>query len=117
MSRTIRRTKALKHYSRFEKDYTHKPLEEWLDVAPAPNYRSNGMPVRPLEGDEYFRRWWHYHSDSGCHEFGFEDAYERPFREEEGCFRARNKNEIRKWLKDHDYEIIEKPHKFMWDYY
>jgi hypothetical protein len=117
MSRTIRRTKARKHYSRFAKDYTHKQVEEWLDVKPTNTWQSNGMPIRPLEGKEYINRLWHYHSDAGCHEFGFEDAFEKPYQEDEGSFRARNKNELRKWLKDHEYEIIEKPPKLLWDYY
>lgn len=116
MSRTIRRTKAKKHHSRFAKDYTHRPLEEWLDVCPAPNYRPNGIPIRPIEGKEYQTRYWHYHSDCGCHEFGFEDAFEYPFREGERSFRSRNNHEIRKWMNNPEYEIIEQGHKMLWDY-
>ena len=91
MSRTIRRTKALKHYSRFEDQYAE--------------YRQGEKPNTN----------WRYFTDNGIDSFAFENAFHYPWREDEGCYRIRIKNEIKKWLEDREYEIIDQPHKLMWD--
>jgi len=118
MSRTIRRTKAKKYRSRFEKEYTYYIPEEW-------DNRSIGnrgirwvkdFPLLPLEGKEFEKAYWKYHSDSGCKDFSFENAFEYPMREDERAKRSRYKREISRWLKDEDYEIQFQKSKQIWDY-
>ena len=117
MSRTIRRTKAKKTRSRFEKDYTHKRLDEWLDVLCGYQYRSNGVPFRPLEGKEFEIAYWKYHSDNGFAEFGFENAFERPNCGTNREQRAAYKVELNRWIQNPDHEVIFQRPKEIWDYY
>jgi hypothetical protein len=117
VSRTIRRTKRNKLRSRSEKTYTHVRLTEYLDLQGESNrWYNHGFPLVPLEGKEFQKTYWKFHSDCGCPEFGFENAFEYPWVESSKEARARYKREIVKWLKDEDYEIIFTKPPHIWDY-
>lgn len=116
MSRTIRRTKTKKPYSRLERNYTHKPLPEWLDVEDTSSYRPGGVPVRKLEGAEFLKVYWKFHTDNGCREFGFENCFERPQRRSSSEVRGHFKRELEKWKKDDEYEVILQAPKGFWEY-
>lgn len=115
MSRTIRRTKTNKQYSRFEKDYTHHHLEEWGDMVQTGwrnDYRA--FPFVPKPEPEYTRAKWRFHSDCGLNIFRFEKCFNRPWRM--SSLRLQSKYELIKWLKDPDYEIQISRIKLVWDY-
>lgn len=116
MSRTFRRQRSKKRNSRFERDYTsHKP-EVWCGKPLLKYSNNNWFPTIPLEGKDFNRAYWKYHSDCGHSVFGWEKAYETPMLEPENERRRRYSREITKWLKDNSYEIIWQKSKQVWDY-
>jgi len=118
VSRTIRRKKTTKRFSRFEKDYTHYHPKEWRGITQSTwKNDHHAFPRLPYEGKEFWIRYWKFHSDNGLRIFGFENAFERPQYIDEGQVRALYKKELVKWLKDEDYEIIFLPRPNFWEYY
>lgn len=116
MSRTIRRTKTTKPHSRLEKQYTHKPLDQWLDVASRPTYQFNGIPVRKLEGAAFDRVYWRFHTDNGRRDFGFENCFERPQHRPSGEVRALYKQQLFRSLLADPHEIILQGSKDFWEF-
>lgn len=118
MSRTIRRTKTNKRNPRFLIDYVTYLPQEW-------DGRQQGnrgvrwikdFPLLLLEGKEYQKAYWKFHSDNGFAVFGYENAYERPMIESESKTRARYKRELVKWIKDPEYVVQFTPPPQEWDY-
>jgi hypothetical protein len=118
VSRTIRRTKAKKYHSRFEKDYTHYIPEVWdgREQGIRGVNRIKDFPLLPLEGKEFQIAYWKYHTDNGLAIFGWEDAYEYPYEVDERSKRGTFKCEIHKWLRNPEHEIQYSRFKKIWDY-
>ena len=114
MARTFRRKRSNKPWCRFEQDYTYTQPNEWCGI-PLDHFNRKWFPRIPLEGKAFSIAYWKYHSDCGHAVFGWEDAYERPWKQSQREMRNHYKGEIVKWLKDHDYEIIFSKPKHIWD--
>jgi hypothetical protein len=115
MSRTIRRTSDKARYPRFEKQYTHTQPETWEGMTLHWSNKA-AFPLLPLEGKAFKKAYHKYHSDNGFPSFGFENAFERPMRVTAHQRRNLQKQELHKWRKNPDYEIIDVRDKLVWDY-
>ena len=108
MSRTIRRTRDKRRNksgrSNFAKDYVFDRVENYLDLT----WQSwAGMPLVKLTGKEYDKQFWSFHGDTKPGYGWGNGTYSR--KHSEDCLRMLNKQEIIKYLKDSDHEVI--PHK------
>lgn len=101
MSRTIRRLRDKPNnfsgFSNREKWYTHS--WEWVPV----DDEHVRLQWIKKEGDELKRAWWKYHNDTiRC------ASYPKKWRNtEERIYRAKNRQELHKFSKDWDYEVID----------
>jgi hypothetical protein len=122
MSRTIRRTRARKHWTNFSTKYTHTIPDEWNGVRPM--YGTVGaFPSIPKEEKEYIKALCWYHSDCykvdgfyGCKSY---KGYRGKYGSKESA-RAHNNQELIKWFKDEEYEpmlleFINKSWYYRWD--
>lgn len=110
MSRTIRRTRSKKNYSHFEKDYTferdyenHKELSGWCAI-----------PKVKLEGREYKKAWHKYHGDTQKN-YGWVEG--KCYHEiAKVSTRAKNREEIARYLKNDEYDVVnhEEPDVSWW---
>ena len=99
MSRTIRRTRDKKRNksgrSNFVDDWTTEYVYDYGYLGP--------RRLVQLEGKAFQKAYWTFHNDTLKH-YGGNHPYARK-RYEDKC-RMKNKNEIDRYLKDTDYEVI-----------
>lgn len=115
MSRTIRRTSDKARYPRFEKQYTHARPEAWAGMTLGWSNKA-AFPLVPLEGIAFKKAYHRYHSDNGMPSFAFENAFERPMPVSAKQRRNRGRQQLCKWLKNPDHEVIESRDKQIWDF-
>ncbi len=115
MSRTIRRTSDKVRYPRFEKQYTHVHPDTWMGMTLGWANKA-AFPFVPLEGAAFKKAYHKYHSDNGFPSFAFEKAFERPMPIPPRQRRKLEKQQLHKWWRNPDYEIIESRSKQPWDY-
>jgi hypothetical protein len=116
VSRTIRRTKVKKFYSKFEKEYTYIYPTEWKGIKFTISNKG-AFPLIPQQGKFFSIAYWKYHSDVGYKNFKYEKFYELPIKEPESATRTKYNLEIYKWLKNNNYEIIFQKSKKILEYY
>lgn len=106
MSRTTRRTRAKKH----NKSGSSHFVESWITTW---KYDSEGLWYRILlVGKEYDQMYWHFHSDQLKH-LG-NGVFSRAIAED-NC-RIKNKEELDRYYKDEDYEVVtHNPRCLSWD--
>jgi hypothetical protein len=123
MSRTIRRTRARKHWTNFSTKYTHTIPDEWNGVRPM-HGTIGAFPLVPKEEKEYIKSLCWYHSD--CYKVdGFYGQARKSYKSYRGkdgskeSARAHNKQELIKWFKDEEYEpmLVEFINKSWYNYW
>ena len=115
MSRTIRRTRDKRRNksgrSNFVETYIFDRVENYMDLT----WESwAGMPKVKLTGKEYDKQFWRFHRDTH-NSYGWSNGtYTR--KRFENRLRMLNKQEIQKFWKDPDYEVILfKPFCLSWE--
>lgn len=100
MSRTIRRKRAKRHHSSFIHGFINTVPDEWNGVRPM--YGTIGaFPSIKMEGREYWKAYHWYHGDKP---HNMNSYWYYIF--DESRVRMRNKQELVRWLKDPDYEVM-----------
>lgn len=108
MSRTIRRTRDKRRNKSGRSNFDDWCTHDWVHM----EGNSRCWVKVKLEGKAYWKGWWRFHSDrltgwgnpKGCRV------------ESNRIARAQNKEEIIRYFKDPDYEVlIRKPRCLSWD--
>ena len=117
MSRTIRRTRDKRRNksgrSHFEKDYTEFYVEHWNGPT-AMHGTWACFPRVKAKGHAFNKGYWFFHGDNhNAHGFS---NYTYSRKAAEDTCRAKNRQEIIKYYKDEEYEIlIHNPACLSWD--
>ena len=115
MSRTIRRTRDKRRNksgrSHFVKDYVYDRDETYLGLG----WQSwAGMPMVKLTGKEYDKQFWKFHADTKPGYGWGNPNYSRKHFEDR--LRMLHKQELLKYLKDDEHEVIlDKPFCLSWE--
>jgi hypothetical protein len=106
MSKTIRRTRAKKHNKSGRSNFVTYWVTNWT-------YDEEGLWKRiPLEGKEYDQAYWRFHSDRLKHLGNSKGSRHEA---ERNC-RRKNKEELFRYFKDEDYEVmLHEPRCLSWD--
>lgn len=108
MSRTIRRTRDKKRNKSGRSNF----VETWITYRECNIFgRGTGRRI-PLTGKEYWKGYWKFYGDS-IQRWGNPPYSRKHF--EDKC-RIKNKNELNRYLKDNEYEVMMyKPGCLSWE--